>query len=248
MREVPFKIYEVDPTDGSANDRQLNCGFLEYPASEGGSPNNKWEPTADSTGGKEVLYIFNSNYSATPDTPYTNHNIFIQQSTIDVMYVWGPKLKNSGASFRNGDQFFIYPYTTTRMEISPGHLLEYDIDTRAPIVGNTQIANQNNSLKDVKVVPNPYYGFNNLETSTSGRFITFRNLPKEINIKIYSLNGDLIRSLSKNDNNSTLRWDLNNQDAIPIASGIYIVLLDAPGIGSRSLKIAVFTPEERVDF
>jgi hypothetical protein len=97
-------------------------------------------------------------------------------------------------------------------------------------------------------VPNPYYGFNGLETSTSGRFVTFRNLPKEVTVKLYSLNGDLIRTLTKNDNNSTMRWDLNNQSSIPIASGIYIALIDAPGVGTKTLKIAVFTPEERIDF
>jgi hypothetical protein len=245
MREVPFKVYEIDYDDGTAFDRQVNCGFLEFPD---GAQDNKWEPTADSTGGKEVLYIFNSDYNATPGAPYTTTNLFLQQANIDVMYVWAPRAKTAGATFRNGDQFIIYPYTVTRSEIAPGSPLFYDVDTRAPIVGSTQIAVDNNGLADVKVVPNPYYGYNSLESSTSGRFVTFRNLPTEVTIKIYSLNGDLIKNLSKKDNNSTLRWNMSNINEIPIASGIYIALLDAPGIGTRSIKIAVFTPEERIDF
>jgi hypothetical protein len=43
------------------------------------------------------------------------------------------------------------------------------------------------------------------------------------------------------------RWDLRNQDDIPIASGMYIALVDAPGIGTKVLKMAIFTPEERID-
>jgi hypothetical protein len=245
MREVPFKVYEIDPFDGSSTERQVNCGFLEFP---NGSPDNKWEPTADSLGGKEVLYIFRSDYDPNPVPPYTTANLLIQQSTVDVMYVWAPRLKTSGTSFSVGDQFIIYPYTVTRPEVTAGNALYYDVDTRAPIIGSTQVASERNGLQEVKVVPNPYYGFNSLESSTSGRFVTFRNLPTEITIKIYSLNGDLIRTLTKKDNNSTMRWNMNNQDDVPIASGIYIALLDAPGIGTRSLKIAVFTPEERTDF
>lgn len=245
MQEVPFKVYEIDPFDGSATERQVNCAFLEFPD---GSPDNKWQPTADSLGGKEVLYIFNSDYNSTPVAPYTTVNLLIQQATIDVMYVWAPRLKTAGANFSAGDVFTIYPYTVTRPDIVSGSALFYDVDTRAPILGSTVLASQSNGLADVKVVPNPYYGYNNLETSTSGRFVTFRNLPKEINIKIYSLNGDLVKLLSKKDNNSVLRWDLNNQSDVPVASGIYIALLDAPGIGNRTIKIAIFTPEERIDF
>lgn len=245
MREVPFKVYEIDFTDGTPTERQVNCAFLEF---TDGAQDNKWEPTADSLGGKEVLYIFNSDYNATPTTPYTTSNLYLQMTVLDVMYVWAPKLKNAGASFRNGDVFTIYPYTVTRPELAAGTPLYYDIDTKAPQIGSTNIARENNALQDVKVVPNPYYGFNSLESSTSGRFVTFRNLPSEITIKIYSLNGDLIRTLYKKDNNSTMRWNMNNQDDVPIASGIYIALLDAPGIGTRSIKLAVFTPEERIDF
>jgi len=243
MREVPFKVYEVDPFDGVSTERQINCGFLEFP---GASQDNKWEPTTDTS--KEVLYIFRSDYNPNPGAPYTTNNLLIQQSTFDVMYVWAPRLKSAGANFSVNDQFIIYPYTVTRPEVTAGNPLYYDIDTRAPIIANNQIALDRGGLQDVKVVPNPYYGFNGLETSTSGRFVTFRNLPKEITVKLYTLNGDLIRTLTKNDNTSTMRWDLNNQSSIPIASGIYIALLDAPGIGTRTLKIAVFTPEERIDF
>jgi len=243
MREVPFKVYEIDEDDGTPV-RQLNCFFLEFPD---GSPDNKWQPTADSTGGKEVLYIMNSNYDPNPDPNYTSRNLLIQQQLYDIMYVWAPKLKTAGGTFQVNDQFTIYPYNTTRPEIAPGFPLYYDVDTKRPVV-STQTATQNGGLTNIRVVPNPYYGFNTLESSTSGRFVTFRNLPIQCTIKLYTLNGDLIRNLSKNDNNSTIQWNLSNQDNTPIASGIYLALVDAPGIGTTVIKLAIFTPEERVDF
>jgi len=106
----------------------------------------------------------------------------------------------------------------------------------------------NNDLDAIRVVPNPYYGFNNLETPLTGHFITFRRLPKVCTIKIYTLNGDLIRRIDKNDLNSTVQWNMANLENVTVASGMYIVLIDAPGIGQKVLKIAIFTAEERIDF
>jgi hypothetical protein len=164
------------------------------------------------------------------------------------MYVWAPKLLSPGANFSNGDQLIIYPYTVTRPEITAGYPLYYEIESRQPIIGDPNLAKSNNDLEAIRVVPNPYYGFNNLETPITGRFITFRRLPKQCTIKIYTLNGDMIRRFDKNDLNSTLQWDMTNLENVPIASGMYIVLVDAPGIGQKVLKIAIFTPEERIDF
>ena len=72
-------------------------------------------------------------------------------------------------------------------------------------------------------------------------------MPKTATIYIYSLNGNLIRQINKNDNTTTINWDLLNTDRIPIASGIYIAFIDAPGIGTKTIKLAIFTPEERID-
>src|SRR5205085_11367118 len=142
------------------------------------------EPTADSLGGKDVLYIFNSNYDANPNVFYTGKNLSIQQPQVDVMYVWSAKLITAGAAFQTNNEFTIYPYTVTRPEISVGNPLYYEVDTRQPVI-TTETATNQGGLNNIKVVPNPYYGFNNLETSTSGRFVTFRNLPIQCSIKIY---------------------------------------------------------------
>jgi len=47
---------------------------------------------------------------------------------------------------------------------------------------------------------------------------------------------------------STAEWNLQNQDNVPVASGIYIALIDAPGIGQKILKIVVFVSQERLNF
>lgn len=96
-------------------------------------------------------------------------------------------------------------------------------------------------------MPNPYYGGHAQETSPFDRFVKFMNMPKTATIYIYSLNGNLIRQINKSDNTTSINWDLLNTDRIPVASGIYIAFIDAPGIGTKTIKLAIFTPEERID-
>jgi hypothetical protein len=245
MRDVPFKVFEIEPYDGTSNPRQLNCAFLEF---SDGHYDSLWSPTADTLGGKEILYIFGSNYDPAPNSNYTTKNLLLQQAQFDIMYTWAPKLISPGAAFHNNDELIIYPYTVTRSEFAPGYPLFYEFESKAPIIGSTNIAAQNSDLDKITIVPNPYYGFSALETPVTGRFITFRRLPKNCTIKIYTINGDLIKTLEKNDNNSSLNWNMTNIENVPIASGIYICLIDAPGIGTKVLKAAIFTPEERIDF
>jgi hypothetical protein len=245
MKEVPFQVYEIEPGDGTQNPRRLNVAFLE---ADTANADGKWEPTTDSSGGKDVLYIFGSDYDPNPNSFYTLKNLLLNQPQVDIMYVWNAKLISQGPAFNNNDELFIYPYTVTRSEIAAGYPLYYDIESKAPLIGDPSIASMNNDLNKITIVPNPYYGFNALETSTTGNFVSFRRLPKQCSIKIYTLNGDLIKTLEKNDNNSTLQWNMTNLENVPIASGIYICLIDAPGIGTKVLKAAIFTAEERIDF
>jgi len=253
LNEVPFKVYEIDPYDGTSVNRQLNCAFVENNDSllngyDGkGRINGRWDPTTFSSGGYEMLYIFDSDYD-TSVASYKTSNLFTQQSTFDIMYVWAPKSIGPSATFATGDEFTIYPYTVTVPEVAPGYPLFYEFTTKQAIIGSTGLAKSRGDLEKIRVVPNPYYGYNSSQTSTTDRFVTFRRLPESCTIKIYTLNGDLIRTIEKSNRESTIRWNLRNLESIPVASGMYIALIDAAGIGQRILKLAIFTPEERLDF
>jgi len=55
-------------------------------------------------------------------------------------------------------------------------------------------------------------------------------------VHIYSLDGTLIRTLTKDDATSYMDWDIKNTAGLPIASGIYIIHVQAEGIGETVLK------------
>jgi len=253
LNEVPFKVYEIETYDGTPNERQLNCAFVEnndplFGWNEEflgkGRINGKWDPTTFRSGGYEMLYIFESDYD-TNVSLYKTSNLFTQQSTFDIMYVWAPKIDTSGpGNFTIGDEFIIYPYTVTVPEIAPGYPLFYEFGTQKSTIGSTQLASSRGEMDKIRVVPNPYYGYNQNQSSFTDRFVTFRRLPQRCTIKIYTLNGDLIRKFDKDDMNATLQWDLKNLENVFIASGMYITLIDAVGIGQKIIKLAVFTPRE----
>jgi hypothetical protein len=241
--DVPFKVMLDDPVDTAGSPRQLNVGFYDFDSS------TTWNPKATPFGGLEHVFIFYSTYSETPIAFYNKNVGFSTQfRQLDIMYVWWPRLINNGPAYNNGDVLTILPYTRMQYQQSPGMVTTIDLNpTTAPTIGSIDLAKNRNELEMVRVVPNPYYGGHAQETSAFDRFIKFMNLPKTVTIYIYSLNGNLVRQLSKDNNETTLNWDLLNTDRIPIASGIYISYIDAPGIGSKIIKIAVFTPQERLD-
>lgn len=92
------------------------------------------------------------------------------------------------------------------------------------------------ALDLINIVPNPYYAYSDYEKAATDNIAKITNLPKDCNISIYSLNGNLIRKYKKSDQSTSLNWDLKNQALIPIASGMYIIHIDVPNVGEKVLK------------
>lgn len=100
-------------------------------------------------------------------------------------------------------------------------------------------SDRNKLISRIYAVPNPYYGYSGYEKPNS-RFDTkvrIINLPAKVSVRIYSLDGTLVRSLSKSDpNTSFLDWDIRNSAGLPIGSGMYLIHVNAEGIGETVIK------------
>ena len=102
-------------------------------------------------------------------------------------------------------------------------------------------------LKNVKVVPNPYLGASGFEgqniytTGRGDREIQFRRLPANCTIRIYTISGELVRTLQHEAvmNDGQEAWDLLTKDNLSASYGIYIYHIDAPGIGTHIGKFAI---------
>ena len=102
-------------------------------------------------------------------------------------------------------------------------------------------------LGSINVVPNPYYSYSKYETTSQLETkVRIVNLPTGVTsdgrqegcyIKIYTVDGTLVRTLGPTPvNATTIDWDLHNQTGIPIAGGMYLIHVTVPGIGERVIK------------
>ncbi len=92
------------------------------------------------------------------------------------------------------------------------------------------------ALALINVVPNPYYAYSAYETSRLDQRVKVTNLPEECTVSIYNVSGTLVRQFHKSSPSTSLDWDLKNHANIPISGGVYIIHINAPGIGEKVLK------------
>jgi hypothetical protein len=250
MVQIPFSAYlidELDSTDGAP--RQVNIAFVDADA------DGAWNPDTTKLGKFQITYFFTTSYSTTPDPQYTSKNPGLGSPAtgfpaLDIMYAWFPRAINKNGAqltFSNNDEMIVYPYRPIRGDFVPGYPVEYSFSINGTNIGNVSSASQ--QLDKIKVFPNPYYGQSRLERDAFDRFVTFTNLPAVATIYIYTLDGLLVKKIDRNNsnpNNSMERWDLKNMSDIDVASGMYIAYIDCKAIGNKVLKLAIFTPQERI--
>ncbi len=100
-------------------------------------------------------------------------------------------------------------------------------------------------MNDIYVVPNPYVAFSDAEEPgrTSDKrgegVLQFRNLPPLCTIRIYTIMGELVQTIMKDDLSSMATWDLLSFEGQRVAYGVYIYHVDAPGVGEKIGRFAV---------
>ncbi len=79
-------------------------------------------------------------------------------------------------------------------------------------------------LKDIRVVPNPYFAqYSGLvETSEGESIMEFQKIPENCTIRIYSLTGDLVKTIEHSDGSGIARWNLQSEENRLITSGVYL--------------------------
>ena len=136
-------------------------------------------------------------------------------------------------------------FYTTKPNL-PGDQFSLTTDSLGATKGNQQTAQE--MLDQIGIVPNPYKGTSAYEVSQLTDQVRFTNLPDQANIRIYTLSGTLIRTLRKESPGlASFPWDLNTEEGLPIASGMYLIHVDVPGVGERVLKFGVITKEKKLN-
>ncbi len=242
--DVPFTVWDVD------NNRQLNVGFLEnFP-----NANGVWDPdTLDDFGGppnddRQFIQVYASTYSATAQTIYTTTypDWLNDVGNIDLQYYVWPRATTTPLTIDNGDKFVFTMVISVFGQPSTETANDY-------VTFSTQGANRSSTalakgeLDRCKAVPNPYFAHSAYEKDQFNRVVKFTHLPQRCTLRLFNLAGDLVRTIVKDDGTSQVSWNLETNSGLPVGSGIYVFHVDAPGIGTKVGKVAIFVEKERLN-
>ncbi len=103
-------------------------------------------------------------------------------------------------------------------------------------------------MNKIKVVPNPYVVTHEAEarllsSQVSGRGereIRFTYIPPGATISIYTVRGEKIKTLTHDDLFvGDVYWNLRTEENLDVAYGVYVFVVEAPGIGTKIGKFAL---------
>jgi hypothetical protein len=130
----------------------------------------------------------------------------------------------------------IFRINTTKPN-QPGDSFTFTTDGLGARARNEE--EQKAALDNIGIVPNPYKGASSYEVTQLVDQVRFTNMPNQATIRIFTLAGTLIRTLEKNSAGAMFPWDLQTEDGLPVASGMYIIHVDVPNVGEKVLKFGV---------
>ncbi len=239
--DMPFAAFDMEQDPP----RQINVCFVED--ANNGNANLLWDmgwaindSNFASLGGREYTFIMNSDYNEGAD--YDNVN---WGPVSDVLYAIWPQARGSRSYLLAPFEFNVYANHVN----SAADKFVFD----APAVEES-VALEKEDADKVTVFPNPYYAGNSQETGRFDRFVTFYHLPKKATIRIFNLAGEQVRKLETPSNNTSqfLKWDLRNDNALPVASGMYFAHVDMTlsdgSSATKVLKLFIIQRRQQLEF
>lgn len=229
-------------------------------------------------GGKHIIYVAKTKYDEGAafaqelrnNISNSNNNQQLKIIYRTLMWVGIPLLKQglSLASIKNG---IIPTQTRVRIRVTKPYtkyipdanqtlrnegwpLYSFSTTNLAPAkLGddrNSYTSNKDEIFKRIHVVPNPYYAYSQYEGDRVDTRVKIINLPEKATIKIYTIDGALVKTINKNDMKTNFAdWDIKNDKGIPVASGMYLVHVNLPGIGETVLKwFGAMRPVDLISF
>lgn len=210
-------------------------------------------------GGKHYVYVMNTRYdSCSSFLKLYNSGALGKNSAMKTIQWVGLPLMNPGYQLRSLNDGLIPTDATLRFRVDRPYAkynaplqdtvsnpnknfgrprYSFSTDGLQPTPLSETTGDKSALLDRIHVVPNPYYGYAGYEQNRLDSRVRIINLPKRATISIYSVDGALIKRLEKdNPNVSYIDWDIRNVKGLPIASGLYLIHVDAQGVGETVIK------------
>jgi hypothetical protein len=209
----------------------------------------------------ECENLYNLSKNLTGSSPAVNYYQFIK----DIVWGGFPILDPTGRldELGSGETGLIPNDLTVKLRVKSPYAVEsgtgvrngyptyqFKLDGKA----STELTSEEveTALDMINVVPNPYYAFSNYDSNNFNNTIKITNLPAKCVVTIYSLDGKFIRSFNRDEQYiipsggnrglqsaqyaPDIEWDMTNSQNIPVAGGVYLIHVEAEGLGERVVK------------
>ncbi len=123
----------------------------------------------------------------------------------------------------------------------------FNISTSDVVATRNDATTAAEALDLIGISPNPYKGFSAYEVDLTSDKARFTNLPTRASIKVFSLAGTLVKTIEKNSPSASLEWDLTTDEGLPLASGMYLIHVDVPGVGEKVIKFGFIKKRIQLD-
>lgn len=209
---IKFRVMAQTPT----GQQHLRCYFIDTNGDSTLSPN---------PGNHEVVTVLTGPDSLPPGQRFT----------------WDIRIKNDTVTTTTPTLGDVYHLKLLK-PFAPGDVFVFS--TKGESVSG---ANAQRQFKEAPyVVPNPYVGAASFEpqrfavNGRGERRIEFRGLPQSCTIRIYTVRGDLVQTLTHDGStDGYVPWNLRTKDNLDVAPGLYIYHVDAGSAGSVIGKFAI---------
>jgi len=146
-----------------------------------------------------------------------------------------------------------YKRFETDNNVNNDSLPKYTFSTWNLVPKTNHVETAKSALDMINVVPNPYYAYSQYEENQLDNRVKIVNLPSKCTVSIFTPSGTLVRKFKRDvssDNSgggiydpkaplnleSSIDWDLKNTMGIPIASGLFLIHVEVPNVGERTIK------------
>jgi hypothetical protein len=255
-----FPGYAIDLETGA----RLHLAFGEnsFLGGDGGS-DMKWNPSSriqDNSGnwvvgGNQPIWVFGININGTGCPNYDPNNVGtnwlqdrftlgtspeLKKLFVSLCWIANPILREGYAvndteariSIRINKQYADY-IATNNNGGKPTY--SWNMDDLATVKNSNQELSDN-VLNIINIVPNPYYAFSEYERNRIDSRVKITNLPSRCTVSIFNTSGKLIRQYKKDNEVTSIDWDLKNPAGVPISSGVYLIHVEVPEVGERVIK------------
>jgi hypothetical protein len=251
-----FPGYAIDIETG----QRLNMAFGENSWLNGSNGTDmKWNPTDETQndlggdpiiGGGHFIYVFGVDIDGGDMPAYDEGNWLYERLKEETnanyintwkncMWVMEPLLERGSDLLSTEARMQLrvsHPYQQKTFTGLNNGLPAYRFSTR-PLATTTRVNEVAiSALDQIRVVPNPYYAYSEYESNNLDNRVKITNLPEKCTITIFNMRGGVVKTLRKDNPLTYIDWTLKNNAEVPIASGVYLVHVDVPGVGEKILK------------